>query len=323
MSQEWELSLGSGPQPIVINLQGLTTTALVAQLTDAKAAGCVALIAEMVSAVDGSVISPKDFENLQKACLATKLPLVIDEALTAIRCGAPFSFQRPEYNEALSRTGGPDLVFFGKGMGLSGIAVKYNGQFLRELGFSNPLSRRLMTAFWRDLVSQPVQLPALLAGMDILKAASGQRWPDRSREVGTVVRRFLKEHQVEDVRGLEAMIFVDQRKSKQFPVNAAYLRRSPWARWIPKLDRAMANYDLVSRYVFGVESLARRRQQSAAAVARGTMPHWCYVCSTRASDPDWGDREWCQDCYLASCLRCRDEFASHPCLRKRLKQSHI
>jgi adenosylmethionine-8-amino-7-oxononanoate aminotransferase len=95
----------------------------------AKQAGCIGLVVEIVANRDcGRVILPAELERIGRVCEEKQLLLAVDETLTAIRCGAPFAFQRPEYQDCAF----PDLVFFGKGLVAQGTAVNFGGTFLRK-----------------------------------------------------------------------------------------------------------------------------------------------------------------------------------------------
>ena len=83
----------------------------------------MALIIEIVRAADGSVMSEASWKHILQACKRYCLVLVVDEALTAIRCGAPFAYQLPQYR----KHGWPDLVLFRKAIRTNGIAVEWEG----------------------------------------------------------------------------------------------------------------------------------------------------------------------------------------------------
>lgn len=89
---------------------------------------------DLVSTADGSTLSPEHFRLLRVCCDKARLFLIVDEAMTAIRCGAPWCFQRAEYLSG-DETLEADLVSFGKGMGVSGVAVNFSGLMMRHFGF--------------------------------------------------------------------------------------------------------------------------------------------------------------------------------------------
>ena len=112
--------LGNGRRPLMI--QTGIPEKIESQVRKAKAEGCVALIVEMVRAADGSVLSQDAWRHLLNACKGHCLVLIVDEALTAIRCGAPFAYQLPQYR----KFGWPDLFFPGKR--LEQMALRLNGR---------------------------------------------------------------------------------------------------------------------------------------------------------------------------------------------------
>ncbi|KAM0269831.1 hypothetical protein ACHAQH_009641, partial [Verticillium albo-atrum] len=96
------------------------------QLVDAKESGCIGIIIEIVdNQYNGRVFDPVLLKRLRRVCAEVNLILAVDETLTAIRCGAPFSFQREEYAEIDP----PDLVFFGRVMCAHGTAINFAAPF--------------------------------------------------------------------------------------------------------------------------------------------------------------------------------------------------
>ncbi|KAL9128868.1 MAG: hypothetical protein Q9175_007434 [Cornicularia normoerica] len=127
--------LANGTKPTVIATQN--TAEIGRQVRNAKRSGCVALIAEIVRARDGVGISQTAWKHLLRACKKHNLVLVVDEALTSIRCGAPFAHQLPQYQ----KHGLPDLVLFGKAVRTNGIAVDWRGINMRKLAITDPEER--------------------------------------------------------------------------------------------------------------------------------------------------------------------------------------
>lgn len=118
MSSEWEYNIiGTGQAPVVIRKEDLSPDVLPKKLIVAKQQGCIAVIVDLVNTSDGSVFPPDDFALLQRSCHQANLFLVVDEAMTAIRCGAPWACQRPEYSQIDLE---PDLVVFGKAYASAG-----------------------------------------------------------------------------------------------------------------------------------------------------------------------------------------------------------
>ncbi|KAE8400975.1 pyridoxal phosphate-dependent transferase [Aspergillus pseudonomiae] len=246
-SDEWEYRIiGSGPESFYVRRSDFVTEeTLLNKLIEAKKEGCVAVICDLVNASDGSVLPPEYFRLLRKCCDKVCICLLVDEAMTAIRCGAPLVHQRPEYCE----DGGiqPDMIAFGKGMGISGIAINFNGLMMRHLAFHNEALIRQSIRFWRSMVTRPIATTVLIEALGTLNVAAAENWPARSEQIGKAFRKFVIRHAKNDlppgeeiVRGLGAFIAVPRDINKKFNVMAAFRRRSAWARWIPKLNMAAA-----------------------------------------------------------------------------------
>jgi hypothetical protein len=303
---------------MILDLENHTKEEVCDMLHTAKHNGCVAVFAEIISTSDGSVMSSSLFEAIQVACTQNDLFFVVDEALSAIRCGAPFAFQGDEYIPACTTYGGPDFVVFGKGLGVSGIGINFDGQMVRKLGFKTLEQRQLMVAYWQALVSRPIQLPVLIEAIGLLHLAKQENWIAISVKVGESVRKLISHfgkrkngREEAMIRGVHAMIFVERDSSLRFPIMTAIRRRSAYARWLPKLDASMMDLGMLQSYVFSAHSSTARVASSLQADMAGTMPLWCFSCGIWASDDNW-----CRTCLLASCSdgRCLEVFPGHPCL---------
>lgn len=113
------------------------------------------------------------------------------------------------------------------------------------------------------------------------------------------------------MRGLGAMIAVKRDVSTHFRVMAAIRRRSPWVRWLPKLDSAAGNRKALDQYIMGSESKFYRQELAKEAESQRTLPLWCFVCGIDASVPDW-----CRTCFLGCCGHddCVEVFSIHKCI---------
>lgn len=128
--QSWR-DIATGTPRIGIQLADRTRDDLSRSLANSKKLGCIGVVVEIVNnQCNGRVTTPEELQNLSDACAENGLLLAIDETITAIRCGAPFAFQRPEYRH----TRPPDLVFFGKALGASGAAIHFDAPFMQRLG---------------------------------------------------------------------------------------------------------------------------------------------------------------------------------------------
>ncbi|KAL3462472.1 hypothetical protein BJX64DRAFT_288374 [Aspergillus heterothallicus] len=306
-STEWEVGIiASGAMPVIVAL-GDSPEALSQSLVEAKRHGCIAVVIDMVNTETGAVIAPHRYQMLKRVCAENKLWLIVDEALTAIRCGAPFCFQRDEYGES-----GPDLVAFGKGLGVSGIAINFKGPLVHGLGLITTIDRLQTIMYWRALVSRPVPLPVLLDALGILYTALMKDWPKRSLEIGETLLDIIQANSCgEQVYGLGAFLVVPKKTTLRMNIMAATRRRSPNSRWLPKLDAVYANRQVLEAHVFGPDSRASREAMSLEADENSTMPTWCFGCGMQATF-----HEWCRTCFLGSCddAGCKAILKKHVCV---------
>ncbi|GAP85247.1 hypothetical protein SAMD00023353_1002790 [Rosellinia necatrix] len=315
-SKEWETSaIAAGPKPFVVNMREADEATLNVQFAEAKAKGAIAVVFDMVSTEDGLVFTPEKFGLVKACCARHRLLLIVDETMTAMRCGAPFAFQRPEYaREAAEHQ--PDLVIFGKGIGVSGIAIGFGGVMTKGLTYTKPEDIRQTIRYWRALVSRPIRLPNLLEALSILRASVAEDWPAQSERIGEAIRGVLHELEPQTrepgaVQGLAAVIAIDRDIALRHRVMCAIRRRSPWARLLPKLSSTSADREGLMRQVFGQESRGQRQALSREAEQCGAIPLWCFICGIEATEDDW-----CRTCFLSSCNNevCVKAFHRHACI---------
>lgn len=170
--------VANGFQPVVIKFNNAAK--IDAQVKAAKTLGCTALITEIVNAREGKVVSEGVWKNLLKACERYQLILVVDEALTSIRCGAPFAYQLPQY----SKHGLPDLVLFGKAIRTNGIAIEWRGINIKRLGIDNDESRLFTIFEWQERFTEMAQAADILISWGTLVLAEREQWPQRAVEIG-------------------------------------------------------------------------------------------------------------------------------------------
>ncbi|KAJ5928374.1 hypothetical protein N7466_007330 [Penicillium verhagenii] len=315
-SHEWEYNIiATGDEPVMIRSEDFAPDRLLPKLIQAKQNDCIAVIVDLVSTSDGSVFSPENFKLLRECCDQAKLFLVVDEAMTAIRCGAPWACQREEYYQAGLE---PDMVVFGKGLCVSGIAMNFDGLMMKHLKFQERAQITQSIRFWRALISRPVAVPVLIESLGILNLADAEDWAARSLQIGRTVRSFISDHAGTHckkdhipTRGLGAFIAVDRDISKQFCVMAAIRRRSNWVRWLPKLDSGAVDRKALEQYVVGPQGRVNRRALSKEAEEQQNLPLWCFVCGINATEKDW-----CRTCFLGTCENedCVDSFSTHGCV---------
>ncbi|KAL2862790.1 pyridoxal phosphate-dependent transferase [Aspergillus lucknowensis] len=317
-SPEWEYRIiGAGPSSFSITRDDFASEdTLLHKLHAAKAQGCVAVVCDLVNASDGSIFPPEFFRMLRNCCDKAQIFLLVDEAMTAIRCGAPWVCQRPEYSDDGHLQ--PDLISFGKGMAVSGIAINFNGLMIRRLAYQRRDQILQTIRFWRSMVTRPIALPVLIEALGILNVAEKEDWPARSEKIGRAFREFINRRVggigqgKEIVRGLGAFIAVDREISKQFRVMAAFRRCSSWARWLPKLNSpAAVDSEAIERCLLGPDAKSLRQALANEAEAQGTTPLWCFVCGIDAIVDDW-----CRTCFLGYCgtADCKKGFNAHECL---------
>lgn len=286
-----------------------------ARFAEAKTKGCIAVVFDMVSTEDGLVFTPEKFGLVKACCARNRLLLIVDETMTAMRCGAPFAFQRPEYaREGVEYQ--PDLVIFGKGIGVSGIAISFGGVITKGLTYTKSEDIRQTIRFWRALVSRPIRLPILLEALSILRASVEENWPEQSERIGEAIRDVLYEldpstKEPGAIQGLGAVIAIDRDIALRFRVMCAIRRRSPWARLLPKLGASSADREGLMKQVFGQESKKQRQLLTQEAEQSGAIPLWCFICGIEATSDDW-----CRTCYLSYCNNevCVQAFHRHACI---------
>ncbi len=285
-----------------------------AQFAAAKEKGAIAVLFDMVSTEYGLVFPPEKFGLVKACCARNRLLLIVDETMTAMRCGAPFAFQRPEY----AREGvefQPDFVIFGKGIGVSGIAIGFGGVMTKGLTYTKSEDIRQTIRYWRALVSRPIRTPNLLEALSILRASVAENWPEQSERIGEAIRDVLHELEPDTkepgaIQGLGAVIAIDRNIALRYRVMCAIRRRSPWCRFLPKLGSTSADRDGLMK-VFGQESKEQRQIMSQEAEKCGAIPLWCFICGIEATSEDW-----CRTCYLSYCNNevCVQAFHRHACI---------
>lgn len=312
--------MACGSPPIVIDpLQSLSSLQL--SLVQAQDSGAIALIVQIVyTNQPPQVLSASRLHTLAKICKTIKLPLVVDETLTALRCGAPFAYQREEYNGLQ-----PDLVIFGKALGISGLAVNFEGQLLANLLISSPLRKITCSFRWFEVQTRPISMLCLIEALSILEAAREENWPERSRLVGRLVREAILRHGMDTsgdpsscergpIGGLDAIICVEQTRVEGLLIQG--IPKNGYVRLLPVIDDFMLSEESVQGLVLGKSSKLARKQVSEAMIGLGRKPLWCYICGD-PTEAILGEKvEWCRECCLAICgdKKCEDAFRTHPCI---------
>jgi hypothetical protein len=287
-----------GARPFVIN------TRIPARIDDqvrlAKKGGCVVLVAEIVRAADGTVISAAGWKALLRSCERHCLVLVVDEALTAIRCGAPFAHQLPQYRES----GLPDLVLFGKAVRTNGIAIEWQGINIRKLAITDEDTRSFIIASWQERYTEMAPLADLLISTGTLTLAKMEDWPGRARKIGVILRDIIGDEgfaRPRAIGGLHSLIYLRRRDyvRTSSPVMGAH--NGKFIRWLPVMDEVMMSKDELKTKVFGRGSLAHRRRVAKWFASMALQPRWCARCGEGAGIEK---RRLCLRCVANRCEDC-------------------
>ncbi|KAF5497223.1 hypothetical protein CGCS363_v008726 [Colletotrichum siamense] len=245
-----------GHDPILLHTEGVSDDELRDQLYEAKDQGCIGIIIEIVeNQYNGRILDPGLLARLATLCAEESLLLAVDETLTAIRCGAPFSFLREEYSHVAS----PDIVFFGKAIGIQGTAVDFDGQFLKRLGILG-ISRTVAVKRWQSQFQKPVATADLIHALTTLDLTIRGNLAMVSRIIGQTIRSFILEqaekrgHEVKPqdiLGGLESLIFVRKDIGGEFLVMGAKTAGSwiPWVKWLPRLESDMSRGEVLDEII--------------------------------------------------------------------------
>ena len=301
-------TLGNGPRPVIV--QSNCAATIDAQVQDAKRLGCIALITEVVRARDGQSVSTHAWKGLLRACKKYGLPLIVDEALTSIRCGAPFAYQLPQY----SRYGFPDLVLFGKAVRTNGVAVEWRGVNVQKLGITDPEERAFTILDWQENFTEMAQAADLLTSWGTLTLAKREKWPQRAQAVGRVLRDIIASSGIKEARvgGLHGLIYLRLVDiARLSPVMGA--KAGKLVRWFPTLDTTLTSEKELRTKVFGAGSISHRREFSAYLRKHDIRLRFC----SRCGDAVDADVKSCDVCVVRVCEEC--EPGEHVCPMDGLK----
>lgn len=162
--QNWR-DTATGSSSISIQLEGQSKQDILRNLVNAKRQGCIGVVVEIVcNQNNGRVTTPQQLQSLREVCDEAGLLLAVDETITAIRCGAPYAYQRPEF----SHIPVPDLIFFGKALVVCGIGIHFESSFMRRFGIQSDNHRRQAITNWQDSMTIAIQLPLLIDAFGVL-----------------------------------------------------------------------------------------------------------------------------------------------------------
>lgn len=254
--------------------------------------GYVGIIVEMVSSTGGEVLHPKHWDALARACEETGLYLVVDEAMTAIRCGAPFACLRTEYSKFH-----PSFVLYGKGLRVCGLAAFSDGVTIRRMGYTLDTLRGAVIAWGDRLSSEVTYVRPLLDSWAIIRCAQEENWTERAISIGEHLRELLTPVSSRS-GGLGSLLYIRKEHAARANVIGA-AAGSQYIRWIPYLDVGMHDRQLV-RILFGPGSQCLREELKTVLCSSNS----CVVCG------DTGDHDArptiCDICFCPICNVCSE-----------------
>lgn len=314
----WSVAAACGERFYQLNVD---TKTFERDIEKAKANRCVAFVVEIVQATGGAVLSAEQWQRIVQACQKHRMILVVDEAMTAVRCGAPFAHQLPCYREY----GRPDFVFFGKGIQTCGVAIDWKGVNATHLGMVTRDDQVAAVVTWQKRFTELAPPESLLQSWGTIVMAKKQNWPQRAVQIGEILRSVLYEVGVKScsVKGLHSLIYFSQsdpgpKYLHVVPASAGSL----YARWLPVLDAVMCSTRELHEKVFGFSSSCHRRQLARYLRKHGWDIGYCSRCgdNMEIGDDRPGARERCEVCLVRPCEQC--EPGDHMCQFQELgKQS--
>lgn len=297
-------NLASGTAPFVIDTQ--IPSEINDQVRKAKAAGCTTLIAEIVRSANGTVVSALSWRRLLEACKRHTLVFVVDEAMTAVCCGAPFAHQLPKYQ----KYGLPDLILFGKGVKTNGIAIEWDGINIHNLGITHPNEREYTIASWQERLTEPAPPAELLISWGTLLLATAEDWPNRAKKIGRILREFIVAEGITEpsIGGLHSMIYLRQETHGPilWPVIGA--NAGNFVRWLSTMDEVMTSKTELCSKIFGPESIPHRHEVAAWLKSKGLELRRCSRCGVAI---EVGTKVACKRCVVNKCEKC--EPGEHEC----------
>lgn len=307
---EFVRPLANGRDPVVIKTHHAAGIEL--QVRKAKRLGCVALIAEIVRARDGVVITQTAWKHLLGACEKHNLVLVVDEALTAIRCGAPFAYQLPQFQ----KHGLPDLVLFGKAVKTNGIAVDWRGINMQKLGIIDPEERLFMALQWQERLTEMAPAASLLTSWGTMILAEKEQWTQRAFQIGHILRQTIESEGIKSSRigGLHSLIYLQVQDQARITSPIMGANAGKYVRWFPTMDAVMTSEEELRSKVFGSSSIAHRREVSAYLTSNNVQLGFCSRCGQAV---EAGLRPSCQMCVVGTCEEC--EPGEHTCPMQGMK----
>ena len=303
-------SVACSEKPVRVNLKGR----LGVSVKRAKDQGCAALLATIVSSIDGRILAPEQWKAITNACRETGLILIIDKAMTAIRCGTPFAYQHPDYQNH----GRPDLILFGKGIKTNGIAIDWQGFNIQRMNFVTPEDRVDVVNGRQFRYTASATPGDLLQSWGTIELAREQQWPQRAKMIGENLRSILIEYGFphSSISGLHALIWFRPKNHDRAIKNIAVVSASSgerFTRWLSVMDPLLTSWVEVKTKVFGLESLGYGK---ALAIYLAQKDWWVGQCSQCGKSMETGDdregaKPRCMLCVNVPCIHCEPE--EHKC----------
>ena len=305
----WSSRVACGQPPFVIEMG---TSGIANSIRKAKKEGCIALTVSIVRSTDGGVMSVKEWQAAVRACRENGVILIVDEALTAARCGAPFAYQLPEYHQY----GGPDFIIFGKGIRTNGLAVDWQGASIKHMGIERIEDRIQLINQWHKRYTEAIPTPELLESWGTITLAQKQDWPQQAREIGVIPRNVLNDFGLRPtfISGLHSLIWLwrdDQRMKRIGAISAK--AGEAYTRWLPCLDALMTDGGELKAKIFSIGSLTYRKILAAFFVRNKWWIGYCSVCgdTIETGEDREGSREPCLKYFARPCENC--EPGEHTC----------
>ncbi|KAH7012072.1 pyridoxal phosphate-dependent transferase [Microdochium trichocladiopsis] len=279
-----------GHVPELVDL-AVSARKLKVRLEELASQGYIGVMVEMVSSRKGNPLPAKHWAKLATQCRKTGLGLIVDEAVTAVRCGAPFAFQRPEY-----KAHQPDFVLFGKALRVAGLALNPSGATLGNLGLTKDDLVTFCENHLDRQASNVVYMPAILESLAVVRFAKQNKLPERAQRIGSMLRTLLLDFGLKSkIKGLDSLIYIPRTKilSPLGVVSAA--AGNSLTRWFPYLDVGMENSERV-------KSLLNPEYAEERYIYYQTMAkEICVECGDMPVPGDGGACKTCSGCYCGGC----------------------
>jgi hypothetical protein len=293
--------------------------AFLAELIRLRSSGHIALLIEIVRQHDGYVLTTEQWDMICSCCEEVGLYVIADEALTAIRCGAPFAFQLPGY--AKHR---PSFVQVGKAVVSGGLAVCWDGVRMYRLAGGEE-DRTGLVQRWDGLPSLIQDPFLLLRSWGTIILAEKEGWTKRAMDIGHLLRRILREIHPKgklNISGLAALMYLPTSLARKMDIIGAAVTEKH-CRWMPYLDAGMAD-DRQLRILFGPNGRELRQRISGKDTPSTSMRRRiCIVCAEASAERF----ERCEGCFGVVCNFCLEDksmqkyakrHTSGKCLSERL-----